>query len=91
MKEIRTNNTKTYDAGENFLVDIVILPDEYEAWIYKKDSGYKSLVFGIPKYQPYTNITYDEFLEIVTENLDKYIDGYIDDMDGIERYHENLF
>ena len=90
MKEIRTNNTKTYDAGEDFRVDIVILPDEYEAWIYRKDSGYKSLMFGMPKNQPYTNITYDGFIEIVTANLDEYIDGYIDDMDGIERYHENL-
>jgi len=95
MKEIRTTTTKTYDAGEDFRVDIVILPDEYEAWIYKKDSGYKSLMFGMPKNQPYAkdeiNITYDEFIKIVAGNLDEYIDDYIDDMDGIEQYHESLF
>jgi cation diffusion facilitator CzcD-associated flavoprotein CzcO len=92
MKEIRTNNTKTYDAGDDFRVDIVILPDEYEAWIYRKNSGYKSLMFGIAKEKDgETSITYDRFVKIVTENLDEYIDSYIDDMDGIERYHENLF
>ena len=96
MKEIKNIVTTTYEVRDNFRVDIVILPNEFEAWIYQKDNGYKSFMFGLCKNQPdakdgETYITYDRFIEIVENNLDEYIDSYIDDMDGIEQYHESQF
>ena len=49
MKMKYTNNihTITYDVGDGFYVDIVKTPKIWESWIYHKEYGSKSLMFGI--------------------------------------------
>jgi len=66
-----TITTTTYEHGE-FLVDIVTTNDSREAWLYRKDYGVKSLMFGA-----YISLnTLEEFLETVEENLDEYEKNY---------------
>lgn len=71
-----TITTQTYSTKYHFLVDIVKKSNVfiYEAWIYHDQYGVKDLMFGIPTEQQ----TYEEFLEIVFNNIDEYIDSYVD-------------
>lgn len=71
-----TITTQTYSTKKGFLVDIVTksLKYEYEAWIYHEEYGIKDLMFGVPTEQQ----TYEEFLEIVFNNIDEYINYYVD-------------
>lgn len=45
---LRTDETKTYDIGDGFRMDIVFYPEAsgVEAFIYHEDYGVKSLVCG---------------------------------------------
>lgn len=72
-----TITTQTYSTKYDFLIDIVTKTNEYyyEAWIYHNQYGIKDLMFGIPT----ENQTYEEFLEIVFNNLDEYITDYVDE------------
>lgn len=86
-----TITTQTYSTKYNFLVDIVTksLKYQYEAWIYHVEHGVKDLMFGVSTEQQ----TYEEFLEIVFNNLDEYITNYVDEhfnfMERSEFYAEN--
>jgi len=91
MKEIKKQYTvKTYTVKKGFRVDIVTFKDMYEAWLYHKDYGFKTYMFGFPIVQheldgtPYT-ISYDEFLEMVENNVNDSISRYLDDRDTLER------
>ena len=46
--KLRTDETKTYDIGDGFRMDIVFYPEAsgVEAFIYHEDYGVKSLVLG---------------------------------------------
>jgi hypothetical protein len=90
MKESKRQYTvKTYTVKKGFRVDILTYKDEYEAWLYKKDNGMKSFMFGIPIRQrkldgtPYT-ITYNDFLEKVEVNVKYYIPDYLKDIDTLQ-------
>lgn len=71
MKKTNTPITR-YNAEQGFYVDVVDLPDKFEAWIGHKDYGVKNLMFGWPKFQPVDNSTWtmDMFMELVEGNLD---------------------
>ena len=70
--------TTTYTAHDDIVIDVVELSDVYEAWIYRKNIGLKSLMFEVPKEQQ----SYDEFLEIVEANIDEHITFYDEETEG---------
>ncbi len=84
MEEIKGITTKTYDAGNGFLVDIEVIENKAEAWIYHERYGIKDLMFGTEigsKHVP----DYNAFVELVEANLEPNIDGY-----KIARFDENF-
>ena len=76
--------TKTYSVSANpeyklpdgFLVDIVTMPDTFEAYVYHKDYGTKNLIFEISK----DDIDYDSFVSMVNDNISFSIDIYTEDI-----------
>jgi hypothetical protein len=76
--EITDQTTKTYEIHqegieEGFRLDITDNGKVYDAFLYHKQYGTKSLMFGCPKEQQ----SYDDFLEIVRCNILEYIPDYI--------------
>ena len=82
MKQLKSYKTTTFADGD-FRIDIVEKRTEFEAWIYRKSSGIKTLMFGSGKkqtiYGEAVTITFDMFVDLVESNLPEYKDGY--DMD----------
>lgn len=68
MEYKNTINTTTYDAGDGFLVDIVTTPTKLESWLYHKDYGVKTLMFGMMC----DDINYDEYRDCVEAALSEY-------------------
>lgn len=71
-----------YD-DHSFCVDIVMNNEKestYEAWLYENRSGFKELMFGVPFRQEARNelVTFADFVEMVTANLEDYIISYYD-------------
>ena len=75
MKRSKERNTITYKYNDTYFIDIVTTSEVIEAWIYNKDYGVKSLMFGLPIYQQ----TYSEALEIIEANAEDYISFYIEE------------
>ena len=73
-----------YQSNEypGYIIEVIDLIDEdvYEAWLSHKDYGVKSLMFGLLK----KDVSYEEMLGIVEENLDEYIGLYIFDYEDCE-------
>ena len=57
--------TYTYEAGNGFMVDIVVKEDMFEAWIYHENYGVKDMMWGSPK-------TYTRFGETHEETLKSF-------------------
>lgn len=68
MKYNRIITTDTYTYND-YMIDIVITPDDFEGWIYKKSAGLKMLMFGCPKKQQ----DYNEFITLIENNIEEYI------------------
>ena len=51
----------------------------FEAWIYLKSYGIKSLMWGSPKQQEWGIINRKEFFNMVKANWADYANGYIDE------------
>lgn len=74
---------KTLKLGKNndVWVDIMDAGDMWEAWMYRKDMGVKSYMFGWPKVQ-YADTdeeeyyTLDDFIDIVCGNAREHLDFY---------------
>lgn len=79
MKESAKYTTRTYEVGGGYMVDIVDLGDELEAWIYEVTNGVKLLMFGMMKDQ----VDYEEFLQMVEDSLDEHMEAYAEEyVDG---------
>ena len=79
MEKTKTVTTTTYKTHlDGFYVDVVKTKTdkwhEIEAWIYHKDYGTKSLMFGT------YNETEKEFLETVEGNIEIYAGIYRDEI-----------
>ena len=80
-----TRQTTSYKVSDysDYIVDIVELSDEWEAWLYHKDYGVKMFMFGWLKHQePFDgpkDWTHKMFLELVDANVNDYIDDYEDE------------
>lgn len=76
MKKLDSVTTTTYDIGNGFMVDIVDLPKLFEAWLYHKDYGTKTMIIGSSK--TYENASgFLGLVERVIEDEDRdYIASY---------------
>lgn len=85
MKEIKT---KTYPLDKGFFLDITTGCKEYNAWLYHKDYGIKSHIYGMFK----CDIEYNEFLDLlentINDDIDLYVDNYFDYKER-EIFYEN--
>lgn len=73
------NSTETFWIRDQFLVDVVTTPEEYEAYIYNTEYGNKMFMYGLLKN---TN-SYEDVLKIVESNVEEYIADYAEQyMDG---------
>lgn len=68
MKPFYKNIILNLEYDDEYLIDIVILPDGgYEAWLYERDGGVKTLMFGG------NEGTVTDFIEIVEANVEEHI------------------
>lgn len=65
--------TSTYEVGNGFLVDIVVTESEHEAWIYHKDYGIKSMMWGGLN----SSETIEDFKALVEANVPEYAEDYM--------------
>ena len=66
---LTATKTETF-IDHGYIIDIVSLRNDYEAWISCEDYGIKHLMFGMPKEQQ----SYKEFCDIVEANINDYKD-----------------
>lgn len=77
-----TRQTTSYKVSDfsDYIVDIVEMSDEWEAWLYHKDYAVKMFMFGSLKKQELFDgpKEYDlkAFIELVDANVNDYIDVY---------------
>ena len=76
MVKIDNIKTTTYDAGDGWRVDIIEMPGEYDAFLYKENYGVKSLMFGCPITQNGEHWTVKRFIDLVEGNLPEYMATY---------------
>jgi len=79
MNKIDYLTTESYDAGDDFVVDIVTnnQADLREVWLHHKEYGIKMFVYGFAEGQDWT-------LEVTEKTINDfkkvYIDKYIDEV-----------
>lgn len=75
----KTTSYRVSDYSD-YIVDIVELSDEWEAWLYHKNFAVKMFMFGSLKKQELIcgRREYDlkAFIELVEANVNDYIDDY---------------
>ena len=73
MKELNIK-IKTY-AIYDWRIDIIINleSNEYESWLYKAGYGVKHFMYGLL----IKDVLYNEFLDMVINNMPDFIDEYI--------------
>lgn len=75
--EITNTKTTTY-ALNAWRFDFVELNDAWEAWLYRVDTGIKTLVFGCPKIDQYGDtITLDDMVANVDLIKQDYMRDYL--------------
>ena len=77
MKKTKEFNSITYKTFNGFYIDIVQRKnDMYDSWIYQESYGIKMYMFGMEIGTETGCKTYNEFLSIVENNLEEYINIY---------------
>ena len=74
---------ESWEAWDGFILDLVTKGTEtYEAWIYHRDYGVKTLMWGVPQ----DSTSYDEFKDMVASSVEDNIEGYKEEyMDDEEK------
>lgn len=86
LNEIK-NKTITYSYVKEFCVDIVETDEMYDAWIYEKNTGIKSYMFGITK----DDYDYDEAKKLIEKNVNQYIPIYLQELGDLEQAFTERF
>ena len=82
MLKIEKKNILNIQFENDFLVDVFETDKKnIEFWLYHKDYGIKSFMFGIP-YEEKHNEKY--LLELINNNIKKYIDLYKEEFMEVE-------
>ena len=79
FKRVVGRKTTTYNPEGDWYIDIIETDDMFEAWIYLRSYGVKSLMWGSPKQQEYGTVTRKHFLDMVKTNFIYYANGYIEE------------
>lgn len=80
----RLENVKSiecYAYDKEYYIDIIETSETYEAWLYKRNYGFKTLMFGVP----ITQQSKEVFIDIVTGNVFEYIPMYCDELSILEK------
>ena len=72
MIEFKNDFIKKFEYGD-YLVYIKECSSHYESYLQHKEYGVLQLMWGIDKAK---NITLEEYIEIVNNNLEEYIESY---------------
>lgn len=73
----RTTTSYRVSDYSDYIVDIVELSDEWEAWLYRKDMAIKMYMFGFAKKdQNNYPVSREMFMELVDASANDYIDDY---------------
>lgn len=86
LSKIENINITTYEYKNGTMIEIVEKDDSFEAWIYDENYGVKDLMWGEPIHntrfgKPYVQ-TYENFVKLVEENIEEYIEDYYDLANG---------
>ena len=76
MKRSFNNRIRRYTHGE-YNIDIVTKTGVYEAWLSRNDMSISAFMFGVSS----ADVSFEEFIEIVQNNLTQYICNYIAEYD----------
>ncbi|MBR3031713.1 MAG: hypothetical protein IKH92_01695 [Clostridiales bacterium] len=66
MKQLKSYKTTTFADGD-FRIDIVEKQKEYEAWIYRHNTGFKNFIWGAEK----KTTTFEHFVEVTAGTIDE--------------------
>ena len=85
LEKVTTAQTTTYKTDyDGFLVDIVKVDDgwgyAWEAWLYHKDYGVKSFIFGTTYTGTEQGFVYAT-MEGIEEDIERYKEKYFDEED----------
>lgn len=69
--------TETFAVDDSYRIDIVNNGETYEAWIYNKRYGVKTLMFGLL----IDDITHEMFIKVVKANTKIYIKDYQEEVE----------
>lgn len=86
MKQLKSYKTTTFADG-NFRIDIVEKKTEYEAWIYRHDTGIKSHIIGVMK----KDTTFENFVEMIECNLEEDKEHYDMEIGLLDQAWNNYF
>ena len=75
MKEVKNDFIKKFEYGD-YLIYIKDCGSHYESYIQHIEYGVMVLMWGIDKAK---NMTLEEYIEIVSNNLEEYIESYKED------------
>lgn len=78
-KNVKSIECYAYDSEH--CIDIVETDECYEAWLYAKDYGLKTLMFGVPVDQD----SKEGFIQIVQSNAKEYLSIYYDELSKLEK------
>lgn len=73
MERVNNIKTDTYRVNDQFMVDVITFDDRYEGWLYSVECEVKVKVFITPK----TKRTYDQFVDMITSEIDEEIEYFI--------------
>lgn len=81
MKKLESvKSIECYAFDTEHYIDIIEKDETYEAWLYKRDHGFKTLMFGVPIPQQ----SKEEFIQIVTANVLQYIPMFYEELSILE-------
>lgn len=75
--ELKTDRFTLSYEYEDYMLDIVITPDNYELWIYQESYGVKLFIIGVQK----DSITLEEFKDYAEENVEDFIEYFVNDFE----------
>lgn len=64
--------TRTYDMGSGFMMDVVVTRDQYEMWVWMEGCGVKDFAYGSLK----RDVSMDDFLRLAEKNYPSYARTY---------------
>ena len=82
MKRVeKVRSIEVYAFDNEHYIDIVEDDETYEAWLYRRDYGFKTMMFGFP----ITQQSKEAFIDIVAMNVNEYLPMYYKELNILEQ------